>query len=107
MSKIMRVLPAARVDITTCFEYLREHSGMPRAWHFIKCLDDSFQRLQQMPLIGVKRKLPKARLRNLRQWPVKEFVDYLIFYRVTRNRIDVVRLLHGRRNLAAIFAERN
>ncbi len=107
MSKVVRVLPAARVDITTCFAYLHEHSGTTRAWHFIKCLDESFQRLQQMPLVGVKRQLPQTRLRNLRQWPVKEFTDYLIFYRVTRDRIDVVRILHGRRDLDTIFAKLN
>jgi toxin ParE1/3/4 len=60
-----------------------------------------------MPYIGVMRKFKQSRLRNLRQWPVKEFEVYLIFYRVTNKRIDVIRILHGRRDLEAIFSKRN
>ncbi len=107
MSRVLRVLPAARTDILTCFEYLRVHGDMSRAWHFVDCLDESFQRLQQMPFIGPARKFQQSRLRNLRQWPVKEFEDYLIFYRVTHKRIDITRILHGRRDLEALFAGRN
>ena len=107
MSKTLRVLPAARMDTVSCFEYLRAQSGAAQAWHFIASLQESFDRIQQMPFIGAVRQFRRARLRNIRQWPVREFEDYLIFYRVTQERIDIQRILHSRRNLEAIFARRD
>lgn len=105
MNRTLRVLPAARADTLACFEYLREHSGLAQAWHFLDCLADSFDRIQQMPFIGVQRQFRQKRLRTLRQWPVKEFADYLIFYKVTNNRIDINRILHGRRDLTAVLTK--
>ena len=36
-------------------------------------------------------------------WPVASFEDYLIFYRPTKRGIDVVRVLHGARDLRRIL----
>lgn len=41
-------------------------------------------------------------------WPIKHFERYLIFYLlVDRKRIDIVRILHSARDIAAIFEEDN
>ncbi len=41
--------------------------------------------------------------RELRKWPVQGFPNILIFYRVDGNCLDVVRVLHGSRDVESIF----
>ena len=45
----------------------------------------------------------KPRLRHLRLWVVTQFPNYLIFYRLRSGRVEVVRVLHGGRDLPSIF----
>jgi toxin ParE1/3/4 len=60
-----------------------------------------------MPFIGSPRSFPSTRLHNLRQWPVKGFKEFLIFYHVVNEGIEVLRILHARRNIEAVFEEQD
>lgn len=60
-----------------------------------------------MPFIGSPRRFRSSRIRDLRQWPVSGFEEFLIFYRVTSDRVDIHRILHGKRDLEAIFEKKN
>jgi plasmid stabilization system protein ParE len=40
---------------------------------------------------------------GLRYWPVPGFERYLVFYVPTSARIDVVRVMHGARDLDLVF----
>lgn len=42
-------------------------------------------------------------LRKLRRWPVKDFDNWLIFYQPTRDGIEIVRVLHGARDITSIL----
>jgi toxin ParE1/3/4 len=35
----------------------------------------------------------------IRQWRIKNFKDYLIFYKVQEEQVEVLRVLHGARDL--------
>lgn len=39
----------------------------------------------------------------MRVWSVRDFPKHLIFYRATDDRIEILRVLHGARDAAAIF----
>jgi toxin ParE1/3/4 len=41
----------------------------------------------------------------MRRFPVSRFDNYLIFYLPHENGIDVIRVLHGARDLDRLFAE--
>lgn len=41
----------------------------------------------------------------MRMFPVKKFDNYLIFYQSTEEEVLVVRVLHGARDIAALFEE--
>lgn len=59
---------------------------------------DTFRTLADTPYMGRARdELP---IPNLRSFPVKE---YIIFYRVTERGVEVVRILHGKRDIEAII----
>ncbi|MFN5952254.1 MAG: type II toxin-antitoxin system RelE/ParE family toxin [Dolichospermum sp.] len=36
---------------------------------------------------------------TIRQWRIKNFKDYLIFYKVQEEQVEVLRVLHGGRDL--------
>lgn len=44
-------------------------------------------------------------LSGIRQYPIRGFKNYLIFYRATESEVEVLRVLHGARDLEAILDE--
>ena len=42
---------------------------------------------------------------SMRVWRVEGFERYLILYRSVEHRIDIVRVLHGSRDIAGLFIE--
>ncbi|MEG3861553.1 type II toxin-antitoxin system RelE/ParE family toxin [Microcoleus sp. herbarium12] len=42
---------------------------------------------------------------DIRQYQIKEFKSYLIFYRSVETGIEILRVLHGMRDLEAILDE--
>jgi hypothetical protein len=45
------------------------------------------------------------KLQNIRSWQVKEFNDYLVFYRSLTNRVEILKVIHGTRDIETIFIE--
>src|SRR5687768_13105391 len=71
---------------------------------FYEAVWDAFEKLGAMPGMGAAREVENARLEGLRCWPIKSFENYLIFYIPIERGIDVVRVLHGARDVGAILA---
>ena len=40
----------------------------------------------------------------MRRWPVKDFENWLVFYLPKRDGVEIVRVLHGARDLDSIFS---
>lgn len=95
----------AERDLRQIATDLLEYRGQDRAIQFLEAAEKSFDRLAQMPAIGKQCQLKHRRLADLRQWRVKEFEDYLIFYRITAMRVEVLRVVHGARDLRSIFKQ--
>ena len=55
--------------------------------------------------MGSVRTFQAPRLTGLRVFPVRGFPKHLIFYRPVADGIELVRVLHGARDVAAILAE--
>ncbi|MDB6006516.1 MAG: plasmid stabilization system protein [Prosthecobacter sp.] len=45
----------------------------------------------------------KPRLRGLRLWVVTEYPTYLMFYRVREGQVEIVRVLHGARDVKSLL----
>ena len=58
-----------------------------------------------MPGMGRLREFDRPDLADIRSWPVGGFEDYLIFYRPVPTGIDVLRVVHGARDIAALFGD--
>lgn len=70
------------------------------ALRFIEAVDAAFRRLADTPEIGRLREFRNQRLAGLRSWPVPGFEKHLIFYRVDEESVEIVRVVHGARDLA-------
>lgn len=58
-----------------------------------------------MPELGERQGFDRQEIADLRVWQVRGFENYLIFYRPIEGGIEVVRILHSARDIAAIFED--
>lgn len=97
----MRIIlkrPKALTDLAEIWDYLAD-DGEARADAFLAMMDGKFQRLSEHPALGRQR---EELAPGLRSFPVGR---YVIFYLRLPNGVDIVRVLHGARDIKTIFAE--
>jgi len=98
----VRMDPAADLDVDECFAYIAA-DNLDAAIRFLDAIEDALDKLARMPGMGRIRDFADPRLAGLRSWPIKGFKNYLIFYRPILDGIEVLRILHGARDIDAIF----
>ena len=104
MSPAVHRRPGARRDLLEAFVHIGRNS-VPAARRFLEAAEQTFQRLAGMPGIGTRYDPDTPALSELRYFPVAKFPKYLVFYRPTPDGIEIVRVLHGARDLATILAD--
>ena len=104
MSLPVRLRTAAEQDVVAHAEYIQRDS-LDAALRFLDAVDAAFSRLSQNPGIGGACRFAKPHYAGMRVWPVPGFRKYLIFYRVSAEDIEVIRILHGTRDLRIIFGD--
>jgi toxin ParE1/3/4 len=88
----------ARSDLHEIWMYVAIESGDPgRAKAFLRRIGGTLDVLRTNPRLGRKR--PEIG-RDLRSFPID---DYLIVYQAGGGEVRVVRIVHGRLDLAALF----
>jgi toxin ParE1/3/4 len=90
--------PQAEADLVEIADYLARRD-LTAALRFLDEAERGFASLAQMPSIGGLAETTNPRLAGLRVWPIPTFSSYLIFYRTSAETIEVVRVLHGARDL--------
>ena len=103
--KTVRVLPRAAVDLAESAFYYAIESGAALEERFRKSARETFECLLENPEAGARRHFRNPRLVDLRRWFIRGFKNHLIFYRVIESGIEVVRVLHGNRDLETILEE--
>jgi toxin ParE1/3/4 len=84
----------AELDAFGYFQYLRENNP-EAALRFLQAVDATVEKLALQPLKGRLRRFRGRDLKNIRSWRVDGFENYLIFYRFTGSRLEILRLKHG------------
>ncbi len=96
--RVVSTTPQARLDLIEAGLYIAE--GNPDAAdRFHDALNKTFQRLAQHPQLGRAR--PELD-RELRSLPHRQ---YVIYYRPTARGVEIVRVLHGARDISPLFDE--
>ncbi len=90
--------PSAARDLDEILEYVLEHSGAGLALHVHRRLHEGFSKIGTEPGIGHARNdLPDD---ALRVWPV---FSYLIIYLPDTRPVQIIRVIHGARDLRRAF----
>src|ERR687896_503767 len=92
----------AQKDIDDITYYIAE-DNLEAAVAFFEAVESTCALLSTMPGIGSARDFRNPRFAGLRMFPVKKFENFLIFYQSTEEEILIVRVLHGARDMAALF----
>ena len=64
----------------------------------------SLENLADCPLLGITWEVQNKQLHGVRMWHVKGYENYLIFYAATHSAIEVIRIVHGSRDIEELFA---
>lgn len=100
MSRAIQKAPAFSADFENLFAWYFERADEEVAWRFQEALDRSVLKLSIRPDLGRPRHFQHRDLRGLRSFAVEHpFGNLLIFYRANDERLDLIRLMHGARNL--------
>ncbi len=94
--KPYRVSEAAHGDLDEIWFYIAQDNP-DAADRIVRTLVSRFAMLAGMPEVGRRREELSARLRSL------AVGNYVIFYRPLENGVEVVRVLHGARDLPPLF----
>ena len=103
----MRIIkrPLARFDLIEEADFIEQIYDLVRAESFLDAAEATLSNLASMPLMGSPRPDLVADIPDLRQWRIKGFEDYLIFYRPLPDGVEIIRVLHGRRNIPTILSD--
>lgn len=88
--------PLARSDLAEIWDYIADDNET-QADTFVDLFDQKFQELARHPNMGRSRDELEE---DLRSFPVGR---YVIFYRAIPEGVEIIRVLHGSRDLHAIF----
>lgn len=64
---------------------------------------DSSQALCQQPELGIRPRFSAHRYAGIRFIPSSRYPTYLLFYRELATEVEVLRIIHGSRNLPPLF----
>jgi toxin ParE1/3/4 len=105
--KQVRVTPKADQDIDECCAWIgKEHPGAAR--QFLDAVEQTCRTVAQMPGLGSQRYAEVPLVHGVRMIAIKGFKNYLLFYLERETSIDIVRVLHGARDIpSALQSEEN
>lgn len=101
MTRIIK-RPVAKRDLIEQADFIAQ-DNLEAALRFLAAAEKTFAQLARLPNIGKSRKVKSRVSANVRQFPITGFEKYLVFYRPIKGGIEILRVLHGARDLNRIF----
>jgi toxin ParE1/3/4 len=95
---------AARRDIIELADYIAR-GNFAAASRFLDATEETFHFLAANREVGQLCNFSREQAAGIRVWPIHGFRNHLAFYRTTIEGIEVVRVLHGARNIEALFGD--
>ncbi|WP_445765625.1 type II toxin-antitoxin system RelE/ParE family toxin [Rheinheimera sp.] len=86
------IAPAAKNDLKDIYQYGLRQWGQAQSNSYLSAIKNQLWLLTEQPLIGLER--PEL-LPQIRSLPIQ---SHILFYRVTANQIEIIRVLHGRQD---------
>jgi len=86
------IAPAAKNDLKETYQYGLRQWGQSQSESYLTTIKKQFWLLTQQPLMGTER---SELLPDTKSLPIE---SHTLFYRVTANRVEIIRVLHGRQD---------
>jgi toxin ParE1/3/4 len=102
--KPVRIRPRAGTEIDALMDYIACDSP-DAAMCFLDAVQESFNLIGEQPGIGTQRYAHLPMLEGLRMLPVSDFEKHLVFYIERTSYIDILRVLHGSRDIPVTLME--
>ena len=99
MRRPLIVLPAAKEDLIAQADYFEERGGRVLEDRFLQECAAGFERLSRFPESGTIIRYKHLKLEGCRFIRVPEFEKMPIFYNPLPERIEILRILHGARDI--------
>lgn len=103
MSEIQK-RPLVIRDLIQIATYLAQ-DNLDASDRFLGAVEETFKQLAQMPQIGKLSDFSHPSLVDVRQQAVKGFRKYLVFYRPMEKGVEILRIIHGARDVEALLEE--
>jgi len=97
MSEIL-ITPAAENDLVSIWAYIAR-DNRDAADRVYAAIRETLEALAAMPAMGTVYQVKRPRLKGIRFFPVKQFRNYLVYYRETAQGIEIIRVLHAHMNI--------
>lgn len=105
MKGIVHRRAKAKTDLISIYRYYAREAGYATADRFLATAETIFQHTADQPHIGMRYEHDHPALAELRLFPVTSpFQAYLIFYRLSSDGVEIVRILHGARDIPSILS---
>ena len=95
----IKYLPIAQQDLFDIFDYIREDNPAA-AKQFIDKIDKSISKLESFPQLGVVPKDDRLEMLGYRMLVID---NYLVFYVIKENMIEIRRIIHGSRKYSFLL----
>src|SRR5262249_18016289 len=90
--------PEAVQDLARIVDFLARQDA-DLADRFLDQAEETFHEIAERPSLGSTFESTNPKLDGLKVWPIKKFPNHLIFFRVVRERVQIVRIAHGAMDL--------
>jgi toxin ParE1/3/4 len=98
------IRPAARDDILQQFHYYLVDLDKPEvASRFVEAVEKTIDKILRTPNAGAPKHLSNESLAGLRSRAVEEFENIRVYYLAQEEKVRVIRVLHGKRDIACIL----
>ncbi len=104
MNKRLVFFPQVDKDVDEASLFIAQ-DDLARAYRFLDATSDTYRSIAEAPGLGSFYSFQHPDLQGIRRRFVKEFPNYLIFYRETYDTVEILRVLHGSRDLSKLFGD--
>jgi toxin ParE1/3/4 len=100
----VHVRPAAREDVIRQYRYyLIENDAAKAAERFLDAAQSAMDALARNPGMGSPKHMSSPELDGLRTWPIRGFPSMRIYYLYSSTSMEIIRVLHGKRDVLALL----
>lgn len=100
----LRILPAADGDVDAAASFIAQ-DNLEAALRFYDAVETTFTQLRHHPNRGPVYPTDHPRLVGIRRCVVADFPNYLVFYRIDAEMVEIIRVLRGARDIPLILSD--